>query len=262
MIGSSSITWTFLLYAIIGGLVPTVFWLWFWLQEDKKKPEPSRMIFKTFVVGGFFIIFAFFLEKLVAGNRDVLGSVNNAVANKDNYYLLFIACLPLIAWAGIEEFVKYYAARVAALRNINFDEPVDAMIYLITSALGFAAVENFLFLLNSLVSNGNQSTFIFTGNLRFLGATILHTVTSAILGAFIGFSFYKSKTGKVIYFLIGLLTAIALHTVFNFFIITNNSNNILPVLVMLWVAAVLVILLFEIIKKVVRYKKVFTKTNP
>jgi len=262
MFGSSSITWTFILYAVIGGLVPTVFWLWFWLQEDRKKPEPSRMIFKTFVVGGFFIIFAFFLEKFVAGNRDVLGGINSAIANPNDYYPIFLACLPLMAWAAIEEFLKFYAARIAALRNVNFDEPVDAMIYMITSALGFAAVENFLFLLNSLVSSGNQNTFIFTGNLRFLGATILHTVTSAILGAFIGFSFYKSRTGKIIYFFIGLLMAIALHTVFNFFIITNEGNNIFPILVALWVAAILIIFLFEIIKKVVRHKKVFTNTNP
>ncbi len=260
MIGSS-ITWTFILYAIIGGLVPTIFWLWFWLQEDKKKPEPSRMILKTFIVGGFFIIFAFGLERWVSGEKDIVGQISSVASNHTGFYPLFLACLPLMAWAGIEEFIKYYGARVAALRNKNFDEPVDAMIYLITSALGFAAVENFLFLLNTLTNSADQSTFIFTGNLRFLGATILHTVTSAILGAFLGFSFYKSKIVKIIYFWVGLFTATALHTFFNFFIITNEGNNIFSVLVMLWVAAILVIFLFEIIKKVIRYKKVFTNPN-
>ena len=48
--------WLFVLLAIVGGFLPTFFWLWFWLQEDHKKPEPMRLVMKTFIVGGFFTL--------------------------------------------------------------------------------------------------------------------------------------------------------------------------------------------------------------
>ena len=236
--------------AVLGGFLPTIFWLWFWLHEDKKKPEPTRLIMKTFIVGGFFIIAAFLLEKLVTPNTNLTGQILDVYQNNFSWSLILAVGWPLIAWALIEEFVKYAAAYVAALKNKNFDEPIDAMIYLITAALGFAAVENFLFLLNVLgTDNFALGSFLLTGNLRFLGATLLHTVTSAILGACLSFSFYRSRRFKFLSVLVGLLTATALHTLFNFFILVKEGSGVLAVLIGLWLSAMLVIFLFEIVKR-------------
>jgi len=238
--------------AIVGGFLPTIFWLWFWLHEDKKKPEPMRLILKTFIIGGFFIILAFLLEKFIAPSPDIVNQVLNAYNSKLPLWPLFILCWPLFAWAIIEELVKYSAAYVAALKNKNFDEPIDAMIYMITAALGFAAVENFLFLLNVLsTENLNLGTFLLTGNLRFLGATLLHTVSSAIFGAFISFAFYRGKFAKFLSWSGGLIMAVALHVLFNFFIIINEGSGIFRVLLCLWLLAMLVIFLFEVVKRLV-----------
>lgn len=238
------------LFAVLFGLAPTIFWLWFWLQEDENKPEPTQMILKTFVVGGFFVVIAFCLERLVAPSSDMMKDFNYAISAKGMGVAL-VTLWPILAWAFIEEAVKYAAAYVAAFRKHYFDEPIDAMIYMITAALGFAAVENFLFLLSTALSDGAiSSSFIFTGNLRFLGATLLHVVTSATLGAFIGFSFYKSSNIKKESLGLGLIAATVLHTLFNFFIIIDEGKNIFGVLVSLWLIATIIIFVFEIVKKV------------
>jgi len=252
----------FLLLAVVGGFLPTIFWLWFWLHEDKKKPEPMRLVMKTFIVGGFFVVAAFLLEKLIAPSANLADQILDAYQTSFSPWLILAVGWPLIAWALIEEFVKYAAAYVAALKNKNFDEPIDAMIYMITAALGFAAVENFLFLLNVLhTDNFALSSFLLTGNLRFLGATLLHTVTSAILGAGLSFSFYQTKRFKFLSVIFGLLTATALHALFNFFIIVNAGGGAFRVLVVLWIFAMLIILLFEIVKRLAYARTIIRPIN-
>jgi len=242
--------WLFILLAVMGGFLPTIFWLWFWLQEDKKKPEPMRLVMKTFIIGGFLIIVAFTLERLVAPNSSITDQILNAYRAHLELWPLIIIGVPLIVWAVIEELVKYIAAYIAALKNKSCDEPIDMMIYMVTAALGFSAVENFLFLLNVLVTDGASSaSFLFTGNLRFLGATLLHSVTSAIFGAFLSFAFTRGKITKTLAWILGLIAASALHVLFNFFIIVNEGGDVLLVLICLWAVAMFVIFLFEIVKR-------------
>jgi len=53
-----------LLLAILSGIVPAIFWLWFWLhQEDQEKPEPLGLIIISFILGGLTVFIAIWLEK-------------------------------------------------------------------------------------------------------------------------------------------------------------------------------------------------------
>ncbi len=244
-----------ILISLLASFAPVGLWLWFWLHEDKKKPEPKRMIFKTFIVSGFFITIAFCLERLITPDTATIARLQNIFHQSFSPALFLAGLWPLLAWAFIEEVVKYAAAYAAALKSPDNDEPIDAMVYLLTAALGFAAVENFLFLL-SIGSSGGALTasFLFTGNLRFLGATLLHVVSSATLGAFIGYSFYKSLKTRMLFTGLGILAAVLLHTLFNLFIIMDDSKNILSVFISLWLAAVGVMILFEVVRRVKKKK--------
>ena len=62
------------------------------------------------------------------------------------------------------------------------------------------------------------------------------------------FGFYKSKNIKIIYKIVGIFTAITLHTVFNLFIIVNEHST-LTVFSFVWVAIILLIILLERIKR-------------
>ena len=218
-------------FSLIGGILPALFWLYFWLREDKLKPEPRSLIMLSFFGGMAAVLAAFFAEKII---RDAVAS-----------NLILIAIYAPI----IEELFKFLAAYFSVLKRKEDDEPIDPIIYLISSALGFAALENALFLMSPLSEN-NIITSVTTGNLRFIGATLLHVVASSIIGIFIGFSFYKRKIFKFFMIIIGLATAITLHSFFNFFIIRGTDESILAVFAGLWVAVIFLILILEKVKKI------------
>ncbi len=166
---------------------------------------------------------------------------------QDNYRLIF--------WASAEEIIKFLAVFAILYKTEYVDDPIDWPIYLITAALGFAALENALFLINPL-SLGENTVSLLTGQLRFLGSTLLHTVSSGLLGIALGISLYMGKIARKIYLLFGLALAIALHTVFNFFIMKikivdgNAYLEILKVFGFLWVVAIIIMLLFEKVRRI------------
>jgi len=222
------ISGTTVFFALLGGILPALLWLWFWLREDKARPEPRGMILLSFMVGMLVIPFAILLEQ---GTK-----------------YLALGGGALFVFAAIEESLKYIAGYVFVLRRKSNDEPIDAIIYMITIALGFAALENALFLLGPLVDGGIIQT-ILTGNFRFLGATLLHTLASAVVGASIALGFYKTPRIKRLYVGIGLMLAITLHGLFNFFIISSDGDKVLTVFFFVWVGIIALILLFEKVKK-------------
>jgi protease PrsW len=224
---SSQIT----LYALIGGIIPALVWLHFWLREDHEHPEPRGRIIYTFLLGGLSVAVVIPIEQFI----------------HESFGLEIGALIPFLLWAATEEIGKYVAAYWSALRTRFFDEPVDAVVYMMTAALGFSAVENTFFILQPLLAGDHIQTVV-TGNLRFIGASLLHLAASAIVGICISFAFYKSRATKIGFTLLGLALAIILHTLFNFFIIANESKYILIVFGSIWTAVILLIFLIERIK--------------
>lgn len=219
--------------SLVTGVLPAIFWLWFWLREDSAHPEPRHYILLSFLFGMFVVAPVYAIEQ---STIKLFGAGASVV---------FI-------WPFIEEFGKYLAAYFSSLRTKEYDEPIDAIIYMMTAALGFAAAENFLFLVNPSFS---IITFL-TATMRFVGATLLHSLTSASVGIFISRSFYKDKISKINNLILGLATATALHSLFNDFIIKNKGENILTVFAVLWFFAILLLLYFEKIKKIIIIKKI------
>ncbi|MFH1402025.1 MAG: PrsW family glutamic-type intramembrane protease [Patescibacteria group bacterium] len=215
-------------YAFLGGVLPTIIWLWFWLKEDKLHPEPKKYILYSFIFG---IISAFLVlpvEELIVKILPATGLIT------------------VIALSFAEELFKYFGAYFSALRKKYMDEPIDAVIYLITVALGFAALENFLFLISVMKStDANIARTILVGNMRFIGATLLHTLSSGVIGLFIALSFYKKKILKKSYLLFGLILSVALHSFFNFLIIKSGGGGIFIVFTTIWLAIILLILFIE-----------------
>ena len=119
--------------------------------------------------------------------------------------------------------------------------------YFIATALGFAAFENVLYLIKPL-STSDTIVGMLTGNLRFLGSTLLHAIASSMIGSALGMSFYL-KQNRTIYFIIGITCAIVLHSVFNFFIMKGSGENFISVFGFLWVVAIINILIFEKLKR-------------
>ncbi len=214
--------------AFAGGILPALLWLWFWLKEDGVRPEPRGLIVATFLAGMAAVPIALVLEQGI--NTFAVGSLA----------ILFL-------WAAAEEITKYLGAWFTALKRQENDEPLDSMIYLITAALGFAALENVLFILGPLGVGNVAETFI-TGNLRFIGSTLLHIVSSGALGIVLAFAFCELPGIKRLVTVLGLLLSISLHTLFNFFIL-KSDNNLFTVFSFVWIGVIILFLFFELVKR-------------
>lgn len=219
---------TTIVYALLSGILPALLWVWFWLKEDNLNPEPKSLIIGSFAGGALVVIIAIILEKFVS---DI------AIYDSTKYIL----------WATIEEIVKFIAVTIIAFGSKSMDEPIDAMIYCITVALGFAALENALFILSPL-NVGDITKSIVTGNMRFIGATLVHVISSASIGFMVGISFYKNSFIKAISIIFGVILAITLHSSFNLSIINTTATNTLKIFGWVWVAVVILLILFEEVK--------------
>lgn len=229
-------------YALLAGIVPALIWLYFLLREDRRNPEPPFVIFLAFVAGMLAVLLVIFPESVIQ---------QYAVISFKGCE--FGTCLPvIISWAAIEEVAKYLMCALFVLWRRDVDESLDLVIYMITTALGFAALENTLFLIAPF-SQGHISDGLLTDNLRFIGSTVLHVMASSIIGFTLAFTYKKMTTvsgyavrAALVSF--GLILAITLHSVFNFLIINNNSGERVLAFFTVWTAAIVFFAVFELLK--------------
>ena len=223
------------------GLAPSLIWLLFFLRKDSH-PESNSMVLKVFFWGMLAAIPAALTE---LGFSEVLQYLKLPA-----YLSRFIYIFAGIAF--IEEFAKYLVVKKKILRNSECDEPIDIMLYMIISALGFAALENLLILLPLVSPFQFFETFVVSG-FRFVGATFLHALASGIIGYFLVLSFFEPKN-RIKLFLKGLLIAVFLHGLYDLSIIEidNGFRFAAPVLILI----TLIIFISFAFKKVEKLKSV------
>ncbi len=220
-----------LLFSLILALAPGFAWLVFYLGEDPR-PEPKRLIALAFAAGIIAGLFAIGIELIFKQAISETGIGEYSV-------------IALIVFAFIEEFLKFGAAYFAVNKDPRFTEPVDAMIYAIVAALGFATLEN----IGTIAAMPQQTALIAaifqTSSLRFVGATLLHSLASGVVG------YYWAKgiiRGKVVRFLaFGLALATVLHATFNYLIL--NYENIAYSIIFLGGVGLFVLVDFEKLKE-------------
>jgi RsiW-degrading membrane proteinase PrsW (M82 family) len=215
---------------IVLGLIPSTIWLLFYLRKDKR-PEPNAMVIKIFIYGMAVTLPAALIEwKFVALLQGLNFSQNILLA------IYFLAGVGLV-----EELAKYLVIRLSVLKNTEFDEPVDAMIYMIIVGLGFAALENILILFLLKEPYLIEKTALALSG-RFIGATFLHALCSANVGFFLALSLFKTKKRRRLLFF-GLLISIALHGLFNIAIKIEGWQGTTTIITIL--ASLFIIVLFE-----------------
>lgn len=223
---TTKVIWTLLLT----GVIPALLWLFFWLREDRFQPEPRGLLILTFISGAITVFLITPLEQF---------AIATGLAGTER----------ILFFAAVEEIAKFGVVFMIDFNSSYLDEPIDYAIYLITGAIGFAAAENVLFLLEPSLQD-NISFVIETGTLRFLGATILHSILGALLGLIIGFVFYKKRIVKIRFAIAGLGIVIILHTLFNYFIIKYVEIDGLLTLAILWIITLFIIAMFERVRRV------------
>ena len=217
--------------------LPPIFWLLFYLREDRH-PEPKRLLLVAFLGGMASAGLAIAAELLVVGRGGLLTLDERVIGN---------AVIVFLVIGLIEEYAKYLPIKFLIERRPDFDEPVDAMIYMMTAGLGFAALENLLFVFPVL--RGDLLAGLSVTANRFLGANLLHALSSGIVGFFLARAWFHPHRRHFI--ALGVVFAALLHAAFNSLILAREvlTQGTLYLVLLLAIMAVMVFIDFERLKK-------------
>ena len=210
------------LLAFVAAFVPALVWLVFIYQRDRYEPEPKTLIFRLFLWGLAAGPWASGMNLLIA--HVFAPSIDTA----QKQGALFIAALLLFALVALsalnEEVMKYVVVSSRVRGDPAFNEPVDGMIYMSTAAIGFAAGENVVYILNTYFGLIGDTTrpgvplalinaFLVTAPLRALLSTFGHISWAGITGWFLSRHYLGHAPGRVL--VGGILLAASFHTAFN-----------------------------------------------
>ena len=148
-------------FSLLASVALTFLWLWFFVRRDRH-PEPLWLLARTFGWGMFAWLVA-------AAFEASLGRVLNSPLP---LALLLVALLTAI----IEEGSKFLAS-TTAITEVDFDEPMDGLVYAVTAALGFALMENITY---TLGFGGRAGTW------HAVVTTLAHALFSAPQGYALG----------------------------------------------------------------------------
>lgn len=202
----------YFLFAVFG-MLPSIAWLFFYLHKDEH-PEPKNMLFLVFLLGGAIgpvAILAQFLAIKIFETFFYPIGLTHFIPQATSFFLINIIIFAPLS----EELLKYLVVKWQVLKNSAFDEPIDAMIYLIVGALGFAAVEN---MLNIFLMPNVTTQLAFSQSIaRFLSATLLHALASGMFGYFLALSLLNFKKRKLLFWS-GFTMATLFHSFYNYLV--------------------------------------------
>jgi RsiW-degrading membrane proteinase PrsW (M82 family) len=200
-----------ILILLLIALAPGIFLAWYFYHRDSYEPEPKLKIIKIFIIGGILVFPA------------ALGEIGIMSLIKINTNALFhIFILSFLIIAPIEELLKYYAVRRWIYNSVEFDEAMDGIVYTVAASLGFATVENVLY----VIQHG-----IGTGILRAFLAVPGHALFGALMGSYLGRAkFRPDKETKLI--ITGILLAIFCHGLYDFLVLTRSSFSSMVILLL------------------------------
>jgi len=187
---------------ILVAIAPCAFWLWIIYKGDRYKPEPKRLIIRTFFFGMVIAIPVAIIESVLYP-----GSITGDLSVSTAAYVAFIV-------AGFtEEVGKYAVVRFSVYNSPHFEEPADGLIYAAAAALGFASLENIVY----IVSYGWEVILV-----RGLFSNLAHVIFSSLWGyplalTKLGMLKHKSFT------YLGLVAAMIAHGIFDFLFFTGTT---------------------------------------
>lgn len=176
---------------------------------DKYDREPLKYLIITFILGTLTAV-----PVILIGQW--LGEYTHSSAYTNSFYEKVIYAFLVVAFT--EELMKYLVLRIYNYPHPEFDEPYDGIMYGVAGALGFAAVENVMY-----VVGGNSGNEFSIGILRMLTAVPGHAMFGVMMGFFVGKAkFAKTISQSVFYRMLGLFVAIMLHGLYDFLLFLED----------------------------------------
>ncbi|MBK9247306.1 MAG: PrsW family intramembrane metalloprotease [Ignavibacteria bacterium] len=217
--------------AVAPGLAIAIYVYW----RDKFEREPLSLMVKCFVLGMVSIIPAILLELL---GTKVFGNYS-----PDNFFQTAFHAFVIVGLS--EEWSKYLFLKGYAYRKSDFNEPYDGITYSVMVSMGFATLENIMY-----VAQGGFEVAI----LRMFLSVPAHATFGVIMGYYVGLAKFRQHSLRLR--MIGLFLAMLFHGAYDFCLFLNTvSYLVLGALASLIIGVVLSL-------KAIKHHAVYSPFNP
>ncbi|MCE4047195.1 glutamic-type intramembrane protease PrsW [Bacillus sp. Au-Bac7] len=198
-----------MLAILSAGIAPGLALLSYFYLKDQYESEPIALVFRAFITGALLVFPIMFIQYVLRVEEAVPSHLLNS----------------FVTTSLLEEFFKWFILFFTAYQHIEFDEPYDGIIYGVSISLGFATVENILY----LVANGVEYA---------LGRALLPVSSHALFGVIMGYYLGKGKftMPRSKWICYSLIVPFILHGIYDY-ILTFQKNWLLfitPFMLFLW----------------------------
>ncbi|WP_073981870.1 glutamic-type intramembrane protease PrsW, partial [Bacillus subtilis] len=199
-------------FAIISaGIAPGIALLSYFYLKDQYDNEPVHMVLRSFFLG-VVLVFPIMFIQYVLEKENVGGG---------SFFVSFLSS------GFLEESLKWFILMISVYPHAHFDEHYDGIVYGASVSLGFATLENILY----LIGHGVEHAFV-----RALLPVSCHALIGVIMGFYLGKARFSADKARVKWLTLSLVVPSLLHGSYDF-ILTALSNWIyymLPFMVFLW----------------------------
>lgn len=204
-----------MLAIISSGVAPGLALLCYFYLRDKFETEPIGMVFRTFIFGALLVFPIMFIQYAFMSEGVLQSNWNNA----------------FILSGLLEEFLKWFILYFTVFQHTEFNERYDGIVYGVSVSLGFATVENLLY----LFANGIEFAFG-----RALLPVSSHALFGVVMGFYLGKGKFAAAKNKKIWLFLSLLLPIIFHGTYDYILLTVKEYwmyIIVPFMILLWINA-------------------------
>jgi len=184
---------------LLSSLAPVVIILLYVWFRDRYEKEPVRLLLKAILAGILIVIPVILVERWLINFMPLEGVIGKAAYNA------------FIVAAFTEETFKFLALYLLIWSNPNFNEKFDGIVYAVFIALGFAGIENVLYVMDG--GHGVAMTRAFT-------AVPAHAIFGIRMGYFFGIA-HVNKELRTAYLFRALFYPILLHGIYDFILMVE-----------------------------------------
>lgn len=219
-------------------IIPTILIGFFIYKKDIVEKESKSLLTRLFIGGCLSSILVIIISL-------VINSIAPSLIEPSNYIELIIHCFIIVAF--VEEWCKFLFAYSISWKSQEFNFLYDAIVYCVFVALGFATVENILYVLQ-----GN----LLTALVRAISSVPSHACDAIFMGAYLGLAriaiFKGDYVSKKKYLFQSLAVPTVLHGIYDFFLLTGNLIFFLIFIVFVIIIYVLSIKKVNLISQITR----------
>ena len=238
-----------IIFSVLAAIIPMLVYLFLIWRFDKYDREPVTLVLINYFWGAFGAI----LLTLIFGSLVHLLISSFEIQRTTVDFFGSVISAPVI-----EEITKGFFLLIM-IKNRNFDNITDGVVYGGAIGLGFGMTENLMYF---IANSSSAGTWLFIVMVRTLFSAVMHCVATGTLGVFLAYAKYKKMNQKIIFGLLGLIIAMLIHAAWNTFVSLESTAWIGVVFMISAIFVfILVFILSVISEKKIIYSELLEETQ-